>query len=209
MLPSRGARRRPNAICPRCHSKERHRLLWLYLDESTNLSSTNLKLLHFAPEWIFEKKFRRMKNLDYTTADLDPALAMIQMDITNIEFGDNSFDVILCNHVLEHVPDDRKAMQELYRVLRPGGWAILQVPIIREETFEDPSVTDPKERERVFQHRNHVRAYGKDYIDRLRSAGFEVELDDYAKRIGVENANKYSLLRRQEIYLCRKPCAVH
>jgi len=126
------------------------------------------------------------------------------MDITNIPYEDNSFGVILCSHVLEHIPDDRKAMRELYRVLKPGGWAILQVPIIRDKTFEDFSITKPEDRERVFGQWDHVRAYGKDYRDRLEKAGFKVRVDDYVKRLGADKIKKYALKENEDIYYCEK-----
>lgn len=195
---------RSNALCPRCRALERHRLLWLYFKDQTNIFHDNLRVLHFAPERVFEKKLKRMRNLDYITADLDPRRAMIQMDITNIPYEDNSFGVILCSHVLEHIPDDRKAMRELYRVLKPGGWAILQVPIIRDKTFEDFSITKPEDRERVFGQWDHVRAYGKDYKDRLEKAGFKVRVDDYVKRLGADKIKKYALKENEDIYYCEK-----
>ena len=128
---------RYNVLCPGCFSLERHRLIWLYLENKTNLFSDKLRLLHFAPEQCFISQFKSMNNLDYVTADIESPLAMMKMDITDIPFEDNSFDVILCNHLLEHVEDDRKAMREMYRVLRNNGWAIIQphIDIKRREYF--------------------------------------------------------------------------
>jgi len=199
-----GVNPRPNALCPRCQALERHRLLWLYFGDQTNLFNDNLNVLHIAPERVFEKKLKQLKNLDYITADLDPGRAMVQMDITNISYEDNFFDVILCSHVLEHVPDDRKAMRELYRVLKPGGWAILQVPILRDKTFEDFSITKPEDRKRVFGQSDHVRVYGKDYKDRLEEAGFRVKVDDYVKRLGADKIKQYALMEDEDIYYCEK-----
>jgi SAM-dependent methyltransferase len=162
-----GSPTRPNALCPFYGVLERHRILWLYLHNRTNLFHDRLKVLHFAPEEVFERALRASPNLDYITADLN-GTAMVRVDITAIPFEDNTFDVILCSHVLEHIPDDHKAMSELYRVLKPGGGAILLVPmdIDRATTFEDSSVVDPNERKRLFGQEDHVRIYGRDYRNR-------------------------------------------
>lgn len=204
-LPS-GHSPRENALCPKCFSLERHRLLWLYLQNETNFFSDKLKLLHFAPEPCFQKQFQEMPNLEYITTDLSVPGVTIHMDIMDIPFKNNYFDVILCNHVLEHVPDDRKAMSELYRVLKPNGWAILQVPldIEREETFEDPSIVSPEERARFFGQHDHVRMYGLDYKNRLEEAGFKVKVDDYVKKLGSEVIDKYGLQASEDIYFCHK-----
>lgn len=199
-----GNRKRPNVGCPRCNSAERHRLLWLYLKNKTNLFSDNLKVLHFAPEYIFQKTLRFMSNLDYISVDLNSPLAMVKMNITNISYQDNTFDVILCSHVLEHVIDDRKAIRELFRVLKPGGWAILQVPILRDKTLEDPSIVSPRDRERIFGQKDHVRIYGHDYKDRLEEAGFTVKVDGYVRELGDDKIKKHGLSDDQNIYLCTK-----
>jgi len=193
-----------NAQCPRCLSLERHRLIWLYLKNKTNLFTDQLRVLHFAPERVFNKIFRKMKNIDYVSADLSSKIAMKKMDITDIQESDNAYDVILCSHVLEHIVDDHKAMSELYRVLKPGGWAILQVPILCERTFEDASVVLPKDRERLFGQHDHVRKYGKDYRDRLEASGFKVKVDAYVKSLGEKKIEKYGLRRNQDIYFCTK-----
>ncbi len=199
---SGGPNLRPNACCPRCGSLERHRLLWLYLQQKTNLFRDKLRVLHFAPEKIFQDALRTLPNLDYVSADLYSPLAMVKMDITDITFPDDSFDVILCSHVLEHIPDDRKAMAELYRVLKPGGWAILQVPIDPklDTTYEDPSIVTPEERKRHFGQDDHVRWYGRDYGDRLKQAGFNLRLDQF----GDEVPDGYGIIRNEEIYWCAK-----
>ena len=199
-----GNKKRPNVGCPRCNSAERHRLLWLYLKNKTNFFSDNLKVLHFAPEYIFQKTLRFMSNLDYISADLNSPMAMVKMDITNILYEDNSFDVILCSHVLEHVVDDRKAMRELFRVLKPGGWGILQVPILRDKTFEDLSIVSPEDRERIFGQKDHVRIYGCDYKDRLEEAGFTVKVDGYVRELGDDKIKKHGLSEDQDIYFCAK-----
>jgi SAM-dependent methyltransferase len=196
----------PNEQCPGCDSWKRHRVLWLYLKNQTNFFSEPLKVLHFAPEYCFQKKFKKQPNLDYLSADLASPLAMTKIDITEIPYENNTFDVILCSHVLEHIPDDRQAMKELLRVLKPNGWAILQVPIDRkrEKTFEDPTVTSPEDRERLFWQHDHVRLYGLDYPDRLREVGFVVEVNNFVKKLEDETIEKYSLDRREDIYFCKK-----
>ncbi|MDY7006358.1 MAG: methyltransferase domain-containing protein [Cyanobacteriota bacterium] len=197
---------RPNALCPRCSSLERHRLLWLYFQEKTNLFASPLKILHIAPEKFFQKKLKSLPNLDYLSTDLEAEWAMEKMDITNIKYVDNTFDVILCNHVLEHIPDDRKAMKELLRVLKPNGWAILQVPLEPnlDKTFEDPSITSPEDRKRVFGQKDHVRLYGKDYKNRLEEAEFDVVVDNFVKELNEETVNRYGLRRDHNIYFCSK-----
>jgi len=204
-----GVKLRPNARCPRCQSLERHRLIWLYLMRRTPLPGGRLKVLHFAPEPCIGDALRNLPDIDYTSADLYSPLAMVKMDITDIRYPDDTFDVILCNHVLEHIPDDRKAMAEMHRVLKPGGWAILQVPLnrAREATFEDPAVTTPAERERLFGQADHVRWYGRDYPERLRRAGFDVRIDAFAA--GLDEAEvKRCRIVREDIYLCSKADAV-
>jgi SAM-dependent methyltransferase len=198
-----------NRLCPSCLSLERHRLLWLYLKNKTDFFSAKLKVMHVAPEQPFIKRFRKLENLDYTTADLDSPLADIKMDIMDIQFSDHTFDVFICNHVLEHVPDDIHAMKEIYRILKPGGWAILQVPLNPdfEETYEDSSITDPKEREKHFGQYDHVRYHGKDYPDRLRSAGFEVTEDQTYFELSEELRERYRLYKKGEeiTFIAKKP----
>lgn len=199
---------RPNAKCPICHSLERHRMIWLYLEQETNLLVNNAKkMLHVAPEKCLEIKFSQLSHLDYLTADLiNPA--MVQMDLTNIQYPDNSFDIIYCSHVLEHIPDDRKAMKELARVLSPDGWAILQVPIDRDTTFEDPSITDPFERERLFGQKDHVRAYGRDYQMRLEQSGFRVKVIPFLDKFDYLDKQRLGLnIVRDDIFLCTSDTA--
>src|SRR5262245_6184809 len=166
------SRRRKDIVCPICLSRRRHRLAWIYLNSYTNLTDGSpKKLLHFAPETEFTKRFRKIRGIDYLSADLVSPHAIVKMDITDIDRPDSSFDVIYCSHVLEHVPDDRKAISEMFRVLKPGGWALIQVPMSKKGTIEDPSITDAGERERLFGQSNHVRRYGLDIKDRLAAAG--------------------------------------
>lgn len=199
----------PNAICPRCHSLDRDRLVYLYIKNKTNLFQTNqkLRLLHVAPERNVQKVFKSYSHIDYLSADLESPLAMVKMDITDIRHNDNSFDIVVCCHVLEHIPNDRKAMSELYRVLKPGGWAILQVPIslLLEKTYEDPTIVVPKERERAFGQRDHVRIYARDYKDRLESIGFSVEVYSFAEEFGESVVRRYGLLKHEDMYICSKP----
>lgn len=187
---------RPNVLSPSTLSLERHRLLWLYLLNETDFFMSKKKVLHMAPEQCFLKRFKKL-NHDYTTADLNSPIADVKADITNLPFEDDSFDIIFCNHVLEHIPDDTKAMQELYRVLRKGGMGIFQIPqdIHRATTFEDDSITDPKERAKIFGQYDHVRIYGRDYFDKLKSIGFKVKQVDYTKDISAELVDKYRLMK--------------
>lgn len=208
-LPS-GINHRPNAECPKCFSLERHRLLWLYLKNRTNLLSDNLKVLHFAPEFQLYRLIRQLPNIDYLTADLSAPRVMMNMDITNIPLADNSFDVILCNHVLEHVPNDVQAMRELYRVLKPNGWAILQVPLDGnlQETLEDPNITSEEDRLKYYGQKDHVRLYGRDYKNKLESAGFQVQVQDYIQELDATLVEKYRLVSEdpntEDIYFCTK-----
>ena len=201
-----GTQPREDALCVHCGALERHRLVWLYFKRKSNLfSGQPLKMLHVAPEAAFEKLLRLQLGSQYLTADLFNPRAMVKMDITDIQYPDDSFDVIYCSHVLEHVPDDKKAMREFLRVLKPNGWAMLLVPIVGEHTFEDPSITDPAERARVFGQDDHVRNYGRDYVDRLREAGFKVDVvypEDFLSKeeivyMGITKA-------AGEIYFCKK-----
>lgn len=197
---------RPNALAPDSLSLERHRLLWLYLQEKTNFTTDQLRVLHMAPEYCFLKKFKKMGNLDVVTADLNSPWADVHMDVHDIPFEDNSFDVLLGNHLLEHVDDDAKVMREFYRVMKPGGWGIFQVPLdtTRDTTYEDPSITDPKEREKHFWQEDHVRLYGLDYPKRLEKAGFEVIHEDYTSELDPKLVARYSLAKGEIIYLCKK-----
>jgi SAM-dependent methyltransferase len=205
-LPYGYGNQRNNVLSPSTLSLERHRLLWLYLKNDTSFFSENLKVLHFAPEQAFYKRFRNLKNLDYTTTDLNSPLADVKADICNLPFNDNSFDVILCNHVLEHIPDDTKAMQELYRILKPNGWGVFQIPqdLARETTFEDNTITDKKERAKIFGQYDHVRIYGRDYFEKLRSIGFQVDEVDYTSTLSEESVKKYCLAKGEIIPVVRK-----
>jgi SAM-dependent methyltransferase len=195
-------------MCPRCGSLGRHRTDWLFFARNPDLLAGRKKVLHVAPEESLKRCLRRLPEIDYLSADYDARNAMERMDITAIQYRDSSFDAVLCNHVLEHVVDDRRAMRELFRVLRPGGWALLQVPVDWEKphTFEDPSIVDPRERQRAFGQFDHVRIYGRDYLERLEEAGFAVIVDDFVQRLSVGLVERYGLDGREVIFLGRKPC---
>lgn len=198
---------RENALCPNCLSLERHRLMYLYLQRKTPFFKQNLKLLHVAPEYCFIDRFEKMKNLDYITADIESPLAKVKMDIHQIPFEANTFDVAFCNHVMEHVDDDIKAMSELHRVLKPGGWAIIQSPQdwSRATTFEDPTITDPKEREKHYWQDDHLRLFGRDYGQRLEKGGFTVTEDRFVMaELTPEEVKRYALPANEVIYFCQK-----
>ncbi len=197
---------RDNVLCPNCLSLERHRLLWIYLKEHTHFFVNPLKVLHMAPEQCFYGRFKKLNNLDYLCGDLYSPLADIKFDLHDIPLEDNLFDVILCNHVLEHVEDDHRCMQELYRVLKPGGFAILQVPIdyTRGETYQDPSITSPEDREKHFWQKDHLRLYGRDYPQKLEAAGFKVKEVNLAGDMPNERANRFRIQRSEIIYRAEK-----
>ena len=136
-----------------------------------------------------------MDNLEYITTDLNSPLADVKADICDLPFADNEFDVIFCNHVLEHIPNDTKAMQELFRILKKGGIGIFQIPqdLSREKTFEDNTITDKKERAKIFGQYDHVRIYGCDYFDKLRSIGFTVEELDYSAQLSSKEIDTFRL----------------
>ena len=197
---------RKNVLSPSTLSLERHRLLWLYLKNETDFFSSQLKVLHFAPEQAFYKRFKKMANLEYVTTDLNSPLADVKADICNLPFNDNEFDVILCNHVLEHIPDDTKAMQELFRVMKSSGYGIFQIPqdLNRATTFEDDSITDKDERTKIFGQYDHVRVYGRDYFDKLRTVGFKVQEVDYTSQLAKEDVKMYCLAEGEIIPVVRK-----
>ena len=229
-LPYGYGNQRNNVLSPSTLSLERHRLLWLYLQNETDFfqseldsdshvtqnkriklrkdaeTSSALKVLHFAPEQEFYKRFKKQTNIEYTTTDLLSPLADVKADICNLPFEDNAYDIIFCNHVLEHIPDDTKAMQELFRVLKPGGMGIFQIPqdLSRASTFTDVTIVDQKERAEIFGQYDHVRVYGRDYFDKLRSIGFKVIEEDYTHKIAPELVEKYCLAKGEIIPVCFK-----
>ncbi len=196
-----------NELCPECNSLPRHRMLWSYMKERLNLERLHgARLLHFAPEGVLRQHFAALPEIEYVTVDLYMHDVTYRMDITDLQFEDDSLDAIVCVHVLEHIVDDAKAMRELYRVLRPGGWAILQSPLdpLRAQTYEDESVVSPEDRFRYFGQHDHVRIYGTDYGDRLRRAGFKLTVDPYCRSLPGELVRRCAMDPNEDIYLCRK-----
>jgi SAM-dependent methyltransferase len=205
-----GPSQRPNARCPRCGSVERHRLQWLFFQNRTNLfsdASGPIEVLHFAPERGLQRRLKSLRHVSYHGADLKSVRAEEHFDICAIPYSPDSFDVILCSHVLEHVLDDRRAMCELFRVMKPGGWGLIGVPFDArlEETQEDPNIATDEERLRVYGNKGHVRRYGRDYHDRLRAAGFEVTTNRYAAELPPALVERYRLLRDGVVTIAVKP----
>ena len=207
-LPYGYVKQRENALSPSTLSLERHRLMWLFLRDNTTFftATKKLKVLHIAPEQCFLDIFRKQQNLNYITSDLESPIADVKADICDLPFKENEFDIIFCNHVLEHISNDTKAMQELYRVLKPGGFGIFQIPqdLSKAITFEDNTITDRKERAKLFGQYDHVRVYGRDYFDKLRSIGFKVDEVDYTKKITLEKIEKYCLMQNEILPVCYK-----
>ncbi len=202
------AHNRPAAKCPGCGSLERHRLAWLFLQRETDLfAGRPLSLLHAAPEPMLKKRFRALNHLEYLSIDIESPIADEKMDMTQLDLDDETFDCTYCSHVLEHIPDDRAAMGELYRILRPGGWGLLLVPILRETTYEDPAIVDPADRLEAFGQADHVRKYGRDFADRLQSVGFSVEEIPYAATLDRQTSARYGLDVKELVHFCRKPRA--
>ncbi len=195
-----------NRLCPKCLSLERHRLIWLFLKNKTDFFTNKLKVLHIAPEQSFYYKFKKLKNIEYTTADLESPLAKVKMDIRKMPFENNSFDFVLCNHVLEHIDNEELALSEIYRVMKPGACAILQVPIdlSREVTYEDNSITDPAEREKIFGQYDHLRVHGRDYPDRIAKCGLKVNVDNYVHTLDPDIVERYRLPATEMIYFACK-----
>jgi len=193
------------ALCPVCLTQDRHRLAMLYFTRRTDLFDGRPKrLLHVAPEPEFTRVLRGVPDLEYLSVDVCGP-TMLRTDLTNLPLPDDRFDVVYCAQVLEHIADDRRALAELYRVLKPGGWMLLQVPVTGDTTREDPQLTDPALRERLFGHHDHFRACGRDYADRIREAGFVVTLEPYGQELPVEEVVSLGLSNVPEIFFCRKP----
>lgn len=198
---------RDNVLCPYDLTLERHRLMWLYLKRESNFFTTdNLQVLHIAPEQCFYGKFRKQSNLKYLTGDLVSPLADLHFDLHHIPLEENRFDVVFCNHVLEHVDDALQCMRELFRVMKPGGWGIMQVPqdMNRAETYEDKSITTPAEREKHYWQKDHVRLFARDYPDWLRKAGFDVQEYNPAAVFGAEFMERNRLNPTEILYIARK-----
>ena len=203
---------RENALCPNCLSLERHRLLWLWLLRESDIGRGAMalpKMLHIAPEVALMRKFRKMyaNNAErYVTADLESPLADMHFDVQQIPLEDESFDCVICNHIMEHVEDDRKALKELYRIMRRGGWGVILSPVEleREKTFEDDTITDRAERTRIFGQYDHRRIYGRDYAERLREAGFEVYDIDYKNELSKAEQELYALPADHLYIVCKE-----
>lgn len=194
---------RQNALCPSCLSLERHRLIWLYLRDETDVLTRKQRVLHIAPEACFMKRLEAIHGDQYITADIESPLAKIKADIHQLPFDDSTFDAVLCNHVLEHVRDDIAAVSELTRVLKPDAFAILQVPFFRpieDATYENPAITSPRDRERAFGQADHVRKYGRDYPLRLQRGGLTPIESDFVDRLSEEDRTKYGLVRGETLY---------
>jgi SAM-dependent methyltransferase len=196
---------RPNGYCPRCNSKARHRRDWLFLKENTNLFSDQTRLLHVSPKYALARRLVKTPNIEFVGVDLDGRpLAPHKVDITHIPFESESFDALICIHVLEHVENDKQAMNELFRVLKPGGWALISVPIdFENRTYEDPSIVSPEQRKEHFGEEQHVRVYGFDFADRLQECGFQVQLDRGAD-LPVDLKQRYGLLDDENVFYCTK-----
>lgn len=192
--------------CPRCNAKSRHRRDWLFLESKTNLFSEDTRLLHVSPKYSLSRRFVTMPNITYVGVDLhDRPNTSIKVDISAIPFQSETFDALLCIHVIEHVEDDLSAISELYRVLKPGGWAVISVPIrLDQMTYEDPTIMAPEDRLRHFGEEQHVRIYGYDFLERLLTAGFDVQLN-LAQDVDRATSEKYGLLADENVFYCTKP----
>jgi SAM-dependent methyltransferase len=199
-------RTRVAGYCPRCSSKARHRRIWHFLTERKGLLATPMSLLEVSPHYSFSRRWVRMKHLRFVGTDLveRPHIA-VGMDLTAAPLRSATFDAILCVHVLEEIPDDRAAMEELFRLVKPGGWVLVGVPTrLDRDTYEDPSITTRKERRRAFGEEAHVRIYGRDLIERLRRSGFDVHVD-LAGDLPDEVVVKFGLRKEENLFLCRRP----
>lgn len=206
-LPYGYLKQRDNVLSPGTLSLERHRLLWLYLKNETNFFESSSRVLHIAPEQAFLKRFKKLNLKEYITVDIESPLADVKADVCHLPFDDQRFDWIFCNHVLEHIQNDTLGMKEIFRVLKPKGIAILQIPLdaSRKVTFSDDHITDPKERALIFGQYDHVRVYGMDYFTKLSSIGFEVEAIQYAQHFTKEDIERYRISNTEYIPVCRKP----
>ncbi len=193
---------RPDAACPWCGSLERHRFAWLYLQREAELLRGPTRLLHLAPERSLRAALDHLAGFTTVTADLDPTGVEVAADLTALPFPEAMFDAVYCSHVLEHVMDDRSAMHEVRRVLRPNGLAVVQVPLRNGETYEDGSITTPEGREAAFGQHDHVRVYGRDIVYRLESSGFQVEALTASKLFDPEAVRRHGLDPEDVLFRC-------
>ncbi|MEA2421017.1 MAG: hypothetical protein QOF55_116 [Thermoleophilaceae bacterium] len=205
-----GLSHRDTRVCPRCGAQERHRALWLYMRERTDLfARPQLSILHWAPEYALQRSLRALPNAAYVSADLEGDEAAQHMDMTDVPFKDGAFDLIVCVHVLEHVADDRRAMREMARVLKPGGTAMLLVPIVLEQPTRenDPAVVTPEQRKAAYWQEDHVRLYGADFPARLEEEGFDVTVDRWVRSLDQATLERHGLFPLEDVYVARKPAA--
>ncbi len=205
-----GVKQRYNAQCPVCRSLERHRALWLFLEREQCLKNLKgMKVLHFAPESVFFNLFSQNEEIDYWPVDINPmhlggAIRKV-VDITDIPFEENSIDMIICNHVLEHILDEKRALSEMRRVLKDDGIAILTVPLTaREKTYENSEYNTPELRLKYFGQEDHVRVYGQDFADRIRKAQFMVDELYINQEYTEKELKNYGLFKNDRIWICRK-----
>jgi SAM-dependent methyltransferase len=202
-----GLSHRATRVCPRCGAQERHRALWLYMRERTDLfGRPELAILHWAPEYALQRSLSALPNAAYVSADIGGDEALQHMDMTDVPFKDGAFDLIVCVHVLEHVPDDRRAMREMVRVLKPGGMALLLVPIVLERPTheDDPAVVTPEQRKEAYWQEDHVRLYGGDFPERLEEEGFDVTVDGWVRTLDQATLERYGLFPLEDVYVARR-----
>jgi len=196
---------RPNAQCPVCGALERDRLVAHYFSSHPQLLAQADRVLHVSPERAIAHLLQRRGGVDYVSIDLEPGVAMKVMDLTALTFANDSFDAIYCSNVLEHIERDSEAMREVRRVLCPGGWAMILVPLYGDATFEDLSITDPGERTRLYGQPDHVRAYGIDVAEHLAAAGLDVWVEQPAFGLDQAEALRQGLDPHEIVFFCRKP----
>ena len=205
-----GAGYHENDYCPVCKSSYRTRIVKLYLDY-IDIFSKSIRVLHLAPEAQIAFIFSKESNIEYIPGDIDPErysyyTKSMRVDLTSMQFNSNFFDLLICNHVMEHIPDDKQAMKEIYRVLKPGGSAILQVPVSYKikSTIEDFTITSKEERLKKFGHKDHVRIYGPDYFNRLKDAGFRIEIFNPADISSSREISRLALDKDERVFIAGK-----
>ena len=195
-----------NSICPRCNSGMRHRFVFTFLVNNINILQSRIKLLHFSAEPPISRLLKRQSNIEYITCDVNPARDAIKVDMTDIQFPDATFDAIISIHVLEHIRDDVKAINELYRILKPGGWALIAVPTYGDTTFEIPGL-DYEGRMKMYGIGDHMRLNGLDLKTKLSDAGFSVDVfsfDDVPGRYIDRNVTSPHVESDKYLFFCTK-----